>query len=46
MVIIVKVAKNGRLLEIKETSDKYRYMPFTDEQEKKFLSRAFESGNL
>jgi hypothetical protein len=35
MVVMVKVAKNGRLLEIKETSDKYRYMPFTNEQKRK-----------
>ena len=28
MVEFVRISKNGRLLQIKEVSDKFRYMPY------------------
>jgi hypothetical protein len=29
MVVVVKIAKNGKLLDIKEVSDRYRDDPYT-----------------
>jgi len=33
MVEVVRISKKGKLLEIKEVSDKYRYIPYNWDEE-------------
>ena len=33
MVEVVRISKRGKLLEIKEVSDKYRYIPYNWDEE-------------